>query len=115
MKLTALVTGASAGLGQEIASLLAKDGHDVVLVARSKPKLEALAADLAKTHGVEAHVVAADLAKPSAPAQIFEETKKKKLAIDILVNNAGFGSNGAFLDLDLDREAEMIEVNCTAL
>ena len=114
-KRTALVTGASAGLGKELASLLSKDGHDVVLVARSKSKLETLADDLAKTHGMKAHVVAADLSDPAAPAAIFEETKKRGIAVDILVNNAGFGTNGAFLDLDLDREVQMVEVNVSAI
>ncbi len=112
---TALVTGASAGLGKELASLFSKDGHDVVIVARSKSKLEALAADLEKTNGTKVHVVAADLGDAGAPKAIFEETKKRGLQIDYLVNNAGFGSNGAFLELDLDREVQMIDVNITAL
>jgi uncharacterized protein len=114
-KRTALVTGASAGLGRELASLFSKDGHDVVIVARSKSKLEGLATDLEKSHGTKVHVVAADLGDAGAPKAIFEETKKRGLAIDFLVNNAGFGSNGAFLDLDLDREVQMIDVNVTAL
>ncbi len=114
-KHTALVTGASAGLGKELASLFAKDGHDLVLVARSESKLKTLADDLAKTHGIEAHVVAADLGKPSAPDEIFAATQKRGIAVDFLVNNAGFGSNGAFLELDLAREAEMVEVNISAL
>lgn len=114
-KHTALVTGASAGLGKELASLFAKDGHDVVLVARSESKLNELAADLSKTHGITAHVVAADLGKPTAPDAIVEATTRKGIFVDHLVNNAGFGSNGAFLDLPLAREVEMIEVNVTAL
>src|SRR5438045_2736581 len=114
-KRTALVTGASAGLGKELASLFSKDGHDVVVVARSKSKLETLAQDLEESTRTKGHAVAADLGEASAPKQIFEETKKRGLAIDFLVNNAGFGSNGAFLDLDLDREAQMIDVNVSAL
>lgn len=112
---TALVTGASAGLGKELASLFAKDGHDLVLVARSETKLRTLAGDLARAHGITAHVVPADLADGGAPAQIFERTQQLGVAVDVLVNNAGFGTNGAFLDLDLAREKEMIAVNCTAL
>lgn len=112
---TALVTGASAGLGKELASLFAKDGHDLVLVARSETKLRTLAGDLARAHGITAHVVPADLADGAAPAQIFERTQQLGVAVDVLVNNAGFGTNGAFLDLDLAREKEMIAVNCTAL
>jgi uncharacterized protein len=114
-KRTALVTGASGGIGKELAGFFAKDGHDVVLVARSQTKLATLAEDLKSAHGVNAHIVAADLGAPGAPAQIFEETSKRGLSIDYLVNNAGFGSNGAFLDLDLARELEMVQVNITAL
>ena len=114
-KRTALITGASAGLGKELASLFSKDKHDVVLVARSESKLKTLADDLANTHGIKAHVVAADLGKPSAPAEIYAATRQKGVEVDFLVNNAGFGSNGAFLDLDLAREAEMVEVNISSL
>lgn len=115
MKRTALVTGASAGLGKELAGLFAKDGHDLVLVARSESKLKTLAEDLSRVHGIAAHVVSADLGQTAAPAQIFEETKKRGIAVDFLVNNAGFGTNGPFTELDLSREKEMIAVNCTAL
>jgi short-subunit dehydrogenase len=114
-KKTALVTGASAGLGKEMASFFAKDGHDLVLVARSESKLKTLAGDLSRAHGIAAHVVSADLGTAGAAAQIWEETKKRGIAVDFLVNNAGFGTNGAFLDLDLAREKEMIAVNCTSL
>lgn len=112
---TALVTGASAGLGKEMASLFAADGHDLVLVARSESKLKTLAGDLSRAHGIKAHVVSADLGSSGGPAHVFEETKKKGIDVDFLVNNAGFGSNGAFVDLDLAREKEMITVNCTSL
>lgn len=114
-KKTALVTGASAGLGKELAGLFAKDGHDLVLVARSETKLRTLAGDLGRAHGITAHVVTADLGEARAAAHVFEETKKLGVAVDFLANNAGFGSNGAFLDLDLAREKEMIAVNCTSL
>lgn len=113
---TALITGASAGLGKELAGLFAADGHDVVLVARSKTKLEELAHDIEKTHaGVKAGVIAADLGDHAAPAHLEEVAKTRKLEVDFLVNNAGFGSNGRFLDLDLARELQMLDVNCRAL
>jgi short-subunit dehydrogenase len=113
---TALITGASAGLGKELASLFAADGHDVVLVARSKSKLEELAHDLEKTHaGVKAGVIAADLGDAAAPAHLEEVAKTRHLQVDFLVNNAGFGSNGRFLELDLERELQMLDVNCRAL
>jgi uncharacterized protein len=110
----ALVTGASSGLGEHFATLFAQHGHDVVLVARTASKLEALAERL-RGLGVEAHVVAADLADPAAPLAVFEAVRARGLAIEFLVNNAGYGSNAAFLDLPLSGEAEMVEVNCSAL
>lgn len=112
---TALITGASAGIGKALAPLFARDGHDVILVARGRERLEALAAELAKAHGVQAHVIVADLGDPSAPVEVFEEAARRGLTVDFLVNNAGFGSNGPFLEQPLPREAEMVEVNCNAL
>src|SRR4051794_4602971 len=101
-KRTALITGASAGLGKELAGLFAADGHDVVLVARSKSKLEELAHELETKHaGVKAGVIASDLGEPAAPAHLEEVAKSRGLQVDFLVNNAGFGSNGRFLELDL--------------
>jgi uncharacterized protein len=114
-KRTALVTGASAGLGKELAKLFAADGHDVVLVARSLPKLEELAAELKKVHGIEAHAIGADLGELSGASVIAEQVSGRGLSIDFLVNNAGFGSNGAFLDLDVGRELQMVDVNIRAL
>jgi short-subunit dehydrogenase len=114
-KHTALVTGASAGLGKEIATLAAKDGHDVVVVARSEAKLVELAGELEKAHGVKVHVISADLGARGAAKRVHEAVEELGVQVDFLVNNAGFGSNGAFLDLDLKREVEMIDVNITAL
>ncbi|WP_164008387.1 SDR family NAD(P)-dependent oxidoreductase [Pyxidicoccus trucidator] len=111
----ALITGASAGLGEQFARCFARDGHDVILVARGAERLEALAQALEKEHGVKAHVLPADLGRPEAPEALFEAVRAKGLVVDFLVNNAGFGSNGPFLDQDVAREAEMVEVNCTAL
>lgn len=111
---TALITGASVGLGREFAKLCAADGHDVVLVARSHDKLQELADELT-TRGVRAFVVPADLADSAAPAAIEAEVARLGLTIDLLINNAGFGSNGAFLDLDRARELEMVQVNIAAL
>jgi uncharacterized protein len=114
-KKTALVTGASSGLGLELAGLFAADGHDVVLVARRKPELEALAARLVAERGVAAHVVAEDLADPAAPERLFAELGRRGLEIEFLVNNAGFGARGPFADLDLGRQLDMIQVNVAAL
>ncbi|MCE9672216.1 SDR family oxidoreductase [Myxococcus stipitatus] len=111
----ALITGASAGLGEQFAQRFARDQHDVILVARGAARLEALAAKLEKEHGVKAHVLPADLARPEAPEQLFAQVKERGLAVDFVVNNAGFGSCGPFLDQELAGEAAMVEVNCTAL
>jgi short-subunit dehydrogenase len=112
---TALITGASAGLGLEYAKIFAKDGHDLVLVARRRDKLEALARELAAAHGISATVIAADLADPAAPARIHDELEAAGTEIEFLVNNAGFGTNGPFATLDVRRELDLIEVNVRAL
>jgi short-subunit dehydrogenase len=112
---TALVTGASAGLGLELAKLFARDKHDVVLVARRLDRLEALAKELASTHGVRAEAIAADLMDPAAPDAIVAELSKRNLTIDFLVNNAGFGLAGRFAENEPAKERGMIEVNVTAL
>jgi len=111
----ALVTGASAGLGEQFAQLFARDGHDVILVARNAARLEALGSKLEQEHKVKAHVIAADLARPEEPQRIFNEVRSRQLEVEFLVNNAGFGTNGRFLEQELTREAEIVEVNCIAL
>jgi hypothetical protein len=112
---TALVTGASAGLGVEYAKLFAADGHDLVLIARRREKLDELAASLARDHGTKVTVIPADLQQENAPRRIFEEVKAAGLTIEFLVNNAGFGSNGPFAQLDAEREVGMIDLNVRAL
>jgi short-subunit dehydrogenase len=114
-KLTALVTGASGGIGEELARLFAADGHDLVLVARSRDKLVRLAEELHEKHGVAARVLAADLARPEAPREIFEELSADGVQVDALVNNAGFGTYGLFAETDLQSELELLQVNIVAL
>src|SRR5580704_19566389 len=89
MAKTALITGASAGLGLELAQLFAADKHDVVLVARRREQLEALATRLAAEQGVVARVIAADLADPGAPQRIVDELRRRNIQVEFLVNNAG--------------------------
>lgn len=115
MKGTALVTGASAGLGRDYARLFAADGHDVVLVARRRERLEELARDLQATSPAQAHVIAIDLAERDAASRIADELRARGIAIDYLVNNAGFGTNGPFAEADAAKQLEMIQVNVTAL
>jgi len=112
---TALITGASAGLGIEFARCFAADGHAVVLVARRRDKLETLASELRARHGVEAHVLVADLSDAAAVHELVRELKTARIEIDYLVNNAGFGTNSAFHNLDPARELELIQVNVSAL
>ncbi|HEX8285262.1 MAG TPA: SDR family oxidoreductase [Pyrinomonadaceae bacterium] len=114
-KLTALVTGASGGIGEELARLFAADGHSLVLVARSRDKLERLAGELQQKHNVSARVLAADLARPESPREIFDELQSAGVQVDALVNNAGFGSYGLFAETDLRQELELLQVNVVAL
>ncbi|MFO7567363.1 MAG: SDR family oxidoreductase [Enhygromyxa sp.] len=114
MNKTALVTGASGGIGLELAKLFAADGHDLVLVARSEDKLRALAGEL-EGGGVRVTVLPCDLSRPEAPARLFAEIEAREIELGYLVNNAGFGSIGEFWTLERGRELEMIDLNVRAL
>jgi len=113
--MTALITGASGGIGEQLALLLAADKHDLVLVARNAGKLESLCQEFARAHGILARSVAADLADPQAPSHILDVLARDGIAVDVLVNNAGFGASGAYAEIDWETEAHMIQVNITAL
>ena len=112
---TALVTGASSGIGLELATLLARDRHDLVLVARGRDRLEGVARGLAEEFGIRATVLPADLARSEAPEEIARELSARGIAVDVLVNDAGFGLLGPFAGAPLDRVLAMIQVNITAL
>jgi uncharacterized protein len=107
---TALVTGASGGIGAEIARELARRGHGVVLVARRKDRLEALAEDIQEEYGVRAETISADLAKPASRSRIQGRITELGLDVDILVNNAGFATGGPFYESDPARELEQVRV-----
>jgi short-subunit dehydrogenase len=108
---TALVTGASGGIGEAFARQLAMLDKDLVLVARSRDKLQDLAGELATRHGVAVHVIAADLSCPDAARPIFQETERLGLQVDLLINNAGFGKGGEFTELPLGVQAGMVYLN----
>lgn len=110
-----LITGASGGIGRELARCFAADGADLVLVARGGDELEALAAELAAAHGTRARIMATDLEYYNTPAEIAELLAADGVAVDVLVNNAGFGARGDFAALDLRRQLAMLQVNVTAL
>jgi uncharacterized protein len=111
----ALVTGASAGIGEAFAVELAAAGVNLVLTARRKERLEAIAARLTSAHKVQVRIIVADLEQPDAPDKIFTETEGASLPIDVLVNNAGFGYYGEFAKGEPARQAAMVQVNCTAV
>jgi uncharacterized protein len=111
----ALVTGASSGIGEVFARELAARGANLLVTARSRDKLEVLAAELAKAHDVEVHVVAADLGEPSGVERLCREADELGIPVDHLVNNAGFGAVGAFAGADPAVQTDMVRLNCEAL
>jgi len=111
----ALITGASSGIGYELAKIFAKDGKNIVVVARSREQLEDLKREIENKHGTKVKVLAKDLSDPKAPPEIFSELEKERIYIDVLVNNAGFGVYGMFLETDLREELDMIQVNDASL
>jgi short-subunit dehydrogenase len=112
---TALVTGASSGIGKAFAELLARKGYALVLTARRADRLDALAAELKKNHGVATHTIAADLSQPSAAEQIAGELASRGLAIDVLVNNAGYGQPGSYLAVPWADHQRFMQVMVTAV
>ncbi len=112
---TTLITGASAGIGRELARLFAADKSNLVLVARRRERLEELAAELRRKAGVEVRVLTADLGRTDAPQALADELARDGIAVDVLVNNAGFGALGALAELDAARQVEMVQVNVAAL
>jgi uncharacterized protein len=112
---TALVTGASAGLGVDFARALAAEGHDLILTARRLDRLDTLAAELRAAHGINVETIAGDLAEPGGAGALIAEVAKRGLAVNTLINNAGFGASGPFAEQDRGRLLAMIDLNCRAL
>lgn len=113
---TALITGATSGIGLELAKLFAHDGYNLVLVARHEDSLRGVAADLEQQYGVKATTIAKDLMNPSAPEEIYQETRQQGITVQVLVNNAGMGEYGKFAtETDLQKELSIIQLNATSL
>ena len=115
MSRTVLITGASGGLGLELAKLFAKDGYRLVLVARSEDKLCAIKTYLESQYHTEVDVIVKDLSRVNAAMDIFRYTKERRIEVDILINNAGIGDFGSFAGTDLDKQSDMAQVNMIAL
>lgn len=111
----ALVTGASNGIGLELAKIYAARGYDLVLVARSQAKLDELAAELQQAHGTRSRVVALDLGQPGAATSLARMLDAERVEVDVLLNNAGYGLFGEFTQTDLSTELAMIQLNVVAL
>ncbi|HKS73688.1 MAG TPA: SDR family oxidoreductase [Terriglobales bacterium] len=112
---TILITGASGGIGYELAKLFAKDHHELVLVARSGDKLAKFAEELQRQFGISVKAVPLDLAAPSAAQVLFEQLQRDGIAIDVLVNNAAYGVLGEFAEIPLEESLGQIQLNITAL
>jgi short-subunit dehydrogenase len=112
---TALITGASSGIGIELARQLARRGHGVTLVARRKEKLDQLATELRASHGIRAETLGRDLGEAPERDKLAGDLEQLGLRVDVLLNNAGFGSGAPFVKLDRERELRMLRLNCEAV
>jgi len=112
---TALITGASGGIGYELAKLFAQDHYNLVLVARSGGKLSQFADELERQFGISAKAVARDLAEPQAAESLFDQLGREGVGVDVLVNNAGYGIRGEFAEIPLQESLGQIQLNMTAL
>ncbi len=112
---TALITGASSGIGKEFAHIHAEQGGDLVIVARSKDSLEQLKSELESRHHISVYVIVKDLSKSSSPQEVYDEIKSQGITVDFLINNAGFGGVGKFHEREWEQDLAMINVNIIAL
>src|SRR5271170_103652 len=112
---SALITGASYGIGLEFSRIFAREGYNLVLVARSADKLRQLASELEKNHGTRSLILATDLTEPGASAYVLDQTTRAGIQVDVLVNNAGFGQYGLFAENDLEECLRQIQLNVTTL
>lgn len=114
-KPVAFITGASSGIGLELAKVFARNGYNLVLVARNQKAMNRLAAELHHSYGTKAIVLPKDLSTPNAADELFRVLRKKKVSVDVLVNDAGFGTFGLFVESDIRNELHLLQVNIAAL
>jgi short-subunit dehydrogenase len=111
----ALITGGSAGIGYELSKLFAQDGYNLILVARSQDELAKASSELSQQYGVKVETIAKDLFNPMAAFELYDEVKAKGITVDVLVNDAGQGQYGLFVEQDINRYIDIIQLNVTSL
>ena len=112
---TALITGASSGIGREFAKLFAKDGYDLIIIALPEERLRELADSLNREYGTKSMIIPKDLSQLNSPKEIYDSVKQAGINVDVLINDAGFAVYGNFYETNYEKEVSMIQVNCIAL
>ena len=115
MRKTALITGASSGIGYELSKVFAKSGYNLVLVSRNTEKLKIISEEIRKQHDIQVKVIPKDLCKSSAPQELYDEVAADGINIDVLVNNAGIGNYGKFTDSSTEEHMDLIQLNIASL
>jgi short-subunit dehydrogenase len=115
MRKTALITGASSGIGYELSKVFAKNGYNLVLVSRNMEKLEIISEEISTHHDIQVKVISKDLCKSPAPRELYDEVAAEGINIDVLVNNAGIGTYGTFIDSSTQKQMDLIQLNITSL
>src|SRR3954462_3975409 len=110
----ALITGATSGIGYELAKLFAADGYNLVIVARSEDDLQTTASELSSKNGIQVETISKDLSQPNAAAELYDQVQAKDIQVDVLVNDAAQGQYGKFVDTDIQRDLEMVQLNIVA-
>ena len=115
MRKTALITGASSGIGYEFSKVFAKNGYNLVLVSRNTEKLKIISKEIRKQNDIQVKVISKDLGKSSAPQELYDEVAAEGITIDVLVNNAGIGVYGKLIDSSTQKQMDLIQLNITSL
>src|SRR5215213_8321071 len=111
----ALITGASSGIGYELAKLFAEDGHNLIIVARTEEDLQQRAIEFRQQYGVDVIPISKDLFQKEAPFELYDEVRSKNILVDVLVNDAGQGEYGLFIETDIRRQLDIIQLNISSL